>query len=231
MQVKRKCICPGVLQPALVMCCLTCHEMLLHRSSAPSHCLKITKNVSFELFNFGNFHQFLYIKIDMQCWLRLFLWFSNTVISHLSTLSRIRYLKAFSKLVNSLSWIVIGVQVVLWQPKAEKWSNCNLRAGQPFEKCKIYNSINADRKLRVVKWVKWWKWRRATCLTSHETFTTVCSFIMTFTKLAGYCFSNREKRILGAIFGNYFLMVWILIMWSHLIQVSYLLLEFHVGSA
>ena len=43
--------------------------------------------------------------------------------------------------------------------------------------------------------------------TSYETFTTVCSFIMTFTKLAGYCFSNREKRILGANFGNYFLMV------------------------
>ena len=81
-------------------------------------------------------------SLRSQCWMRLFLWFSNTVISHLSTLSRIRYLKAFSKLVNSLSWIVIGVQVVLWQPKAEKWSNCNLRAGQPFEKCKIY-SINA----------------------------------------------------------------------------------------
>ena len=86
--------------------------LIFSTEEAETHCLKITQNVAFDIFNFGIIHHFFPIKSDLsgntvcklqafkdltkltifgifhqckrsslrsQCWMRLFLWFSNTV--------------------------------------------------------------------------------------------------------------------------------------------------------
>ena len=85
-----------------------------------AHCAKITKNVAFEIFH--NFCAFLALlstfvhskckrsSLRSQCWMRLFLWFSNTVMCYYATYANSNsrwwdyvkrtFMKAFNKIIG-----------------------------------------------------------------------------------------------------------------------------------
>ena len=71
-------------------------------SKAYAQCLKITQNVSFEFLSFGIFNELLVhskckrSSLRSQCWMRLFLWISNTV----------EYLKLCCAELNETFWVI-----------------------------------------------------------------------------------------------------------------------------